>query len=127
MSEVEHFKHENFLSQRRLVGFDLRQEIARIKGLPAWIGGDHHGESLIKTDGLNVALLVFKKGARLAEHRNKESFTVHVLEGEIAFIAEGATHRLTPGMVLALEHMIPHTVEAVEDAAFLLTVGGIAA
>ena len=48
--------------------------------------------------------------------------SVHVLEGEIAFEAEGRTWTLGPGDLLALAHGIPHAVRSERGGVFLLTV-----
>ena len=49
---------------------------------------------------------------------------MHVLEGRVNFIAGAKTHVLTAGMLLALDRAIAHSVEALEESALVLTVGG---
>ena len=114
----------NFLSQHPSITISIEAELRRIRAGATWISGDRLVESLVKGDGINVALVMLKKGAQMEEHRTKAPITVQVIEGEIVFIEAGARHVLAPGSLFALEREIPHAVEAVSDAAFILTIGG---
>ena len=121
---ARHPHNENFLAQGGSIAVDLRSEIARLKGEPAWADNDRHGSSLVKGDGINVALMVLKKGAKMQEHHTRAPITVQVIEGRINFIANGKTQLATAGMLVALDRAIEHSVEAVEESAIVLTVGG---
>jgi quercetin dioxygenase-like cupin family protein len=122
--QASHADHENLLAQSKQVIVDIRTEITRLKSEPAWASGDRHGVSLVKGDGINVALMLLKKGAKLQEHHTKAPITVHLLEGRINFVASDKPHPLTAGMLLALDRAIAHSIEALEDSALILTVGG---
>jgi quercetin dioxygenase-like cupin family protein len=122
--QARHPDHENFLAQGGFVAVDIRAEIARLKSEPAWASGDRHGSSLVKGDGINVALMMLKKGAKLQQHHTRAPITVQVVEGRINFIANGKTQLVTPGMIFALDRAIEHSIEAVEECAIVLTVGG---
>src|SRR5216683_3473549 len=122
--QASHADHENLLAQSKQVVVDIQSEITRLKSEPAWASGDRHGVSLVKGDGINVALMLLKKGAKLQEHHTKAPITVHLLEGRINFIAATKQHPLTAGMLLALDRAIAHSIEALEDSALILTVGG---
>ena len=124
MADIEQAAKRNFLSQHSAITVSLADEIHRIRASDKWMNGDRHVESLVKGEGINVALVMLKKGARLDEHRTKAPFAVHVIEGQIALLAQGLRHELAPGLVFALEREIPHAVEAISDAAFVLTIGG---
>jgi len=121
---VRHPHNENFLAQGGLVAVDIRAEIARLKREPAWAGGDRHGSSLVKGDGINVALMMLKKGAKLQEHHTRAPITLQVIEGRINFVAKGKTQLVTAGTMVALDRAIEHSVEAIEESALVLTVGG---
>ena len=122
--QARHPDHENFLVHGGFVAVDIRAEIARLKSEPAWAGGDRHGSSLVKGDGINVALMMLKKGAKLQQHHTRAPITVQVVEGRVNFIANGKTQLVTPGMIVALDRAIAHSIEAVEECAIVLTVGG---
>jgi len=120
---ARHPHHENFLAQG-VVAADIRGEIARLKNEPAWANNDRHGSSLVKGDGINVALMMLKKGAKLQEHHTRAPITVQVIEGRINFVAKGKTQPATAGTIVALDRGIAHSVEALEESALVLTVGG---
>ena len=121
---ARHPDHENFLAQGGFVAVDIRGEIARLKREPAWASGDRHGSSLVKGDGINVALMMLKKGAKLQQHHTRAPITVQVIEGRINFIASGKTQLVTLGTIVALDRTIEHSIEALEECAIVLTVGG---
>ena len=121
---ARHPHHENFLAQSGSIAVDIRAEITRLKSEPVWAGNDRHGSSLVKGDGINVALMILKKGARVQEHHTRAPITVNVIEGRINFVAKGKSRPLTPGMIAALDRAIEHSIEALEESAIVLTVGG---
>lgn len=122
---ARHPHHENFLAQGGgTIGVDIRAEIARLKSEPAWADNDRHGSSLVKGDGINVALMLLKKGAKMQEHHTRAPITVQVIEGRINFVAKGTPQLVTAGMIVALDRGIAHAVEALEDSSLVLTVGG---
>lgn len=122
--QAMHAEHGNFLAPGAPISVDVRTEIARLKSEPAWTTGDRHGVSLVKGDGVNVALILLKKGARLQEHHTRAPITVHLIEGRINLIAVDKPNLLTAGMLIALDRAIAHSVEALEESALILTVGG---
>lgn len=70
---------------------------------------------------LRQTLIVMAAGARLSEHESPGEATVHVLDGHIRLSAKAASWEARRGDLL----IIPderHSVDALEDAAFLLTV-----
>ena len=121
---ARHPHNENFLAQGGSVVVDIRSEIARLKTEPAWASGDRHGSSLVKGDGINVALMMLKKGAKMQEHHTRAPISVQVIEGRINFIAHGKKQTVSAGTIVALDRGIEHSIEAVEESALVLTVGG---
>ncbi|HLH76003.1 MAG TPA: hypothetical protein VKV28_04265 [Candidatus Binataceae bacterium] len=103
-----------------LMLLDLAAEVARLKQQPQWDATDRHALSLVKDAGLNVMLLVLKRGAHMAEHHAKGPIALHVLEGCIRFSANGQSVQATAGKLLALDRQVPHGVEAVEESTLLL-------
>ncbi len=59
------------------------------------------------------------------EHHADAPITVYGLEGRIRFDVGGQSHELTPGRVLVVAAGLPHSVHAIEQSAFLLTIGGL--
>ena len=104
-----------------LNSFALEDEIARAKSQPSWSTGDRCATSLSKHRDLSITLLLLRKGARLNEHTARGSISLHVVAGAIRFRAAGDERTVTAGMLCALDHEIPHAVEALEESTLLLT------
>jgi quercetin dioxygenase-like cupin family protein len=102
---------------------DLKQEIARLKLEHDWLTGHRHGRTIVKDDGINVALLVMKRGEQIHPHQTKGPITIQVIDGRITVTLAGQSHTLTPGILFALDRWIHHSVEILEESAFILTVG----
>jgi quercetin dioxygenase-like cupin family protein len=78
--------------------------------------------TLLKTEKFEIIRLVMSTGHALAEHKAPGEITVHCLEGKIAFTALGQTHELSAGRLLYLPSGVPHSVQCLESASFLLTI-----
>ena len=74
--------------------------------------------------GSSVTQLVFwfDAGGHLAEHSAPGLVTIQVLRGLLVVEAAQEIHRLGTGELLVLEAGLPHSVEASEASAMLLTV-----
>jgi len=100
--------------------FCVGDEIARLKREPSWSSGTRNAITLGK-GVLRVVLVVLKKGARLEEHRARGPMTLQVVSGLIRFRAGQTGLELAPGRLIVLESVLSHNVEALADAALLLT------
>ena len=105
-----------------LQSFDLDAEVSRVRGEKAWREGRRGAITLRKSEGLNVVVLVMKEGDRLDEHSAPGPITLSVHEGRIRFSAGDEDVEAEAGTVLACEAGVRHSVEALGDAACLLTV-----
>lgn len=100
--------------------FGVDDEIARLKEETTWASGRRNAITLSKGP-LRVVLVVLKEGARLEEHRAPGPMTLQVLSGFIRFRAGDTGLELAPGHLVVLESVLSHNVEALADAALLLT------
>ena len=101
--------------------FDLPSEIHRLHAETAWDAGKN-ARTLIKYDDFRVVLMALKANVRVPEHKTEGRISVHALTGHIQVKASGRTFSLRAGGVLALDHGVPHDVEALEESALLLTI-----
>ena len=104
-----------------LMEFDLPAEVDRLRAETTWSSGQN-AKTLVKYSDLRVVLTVLQAKARMPEHKTEGRISVHVLSGHIHLRAAGRTFSLRPGGLLALDHGVPHSVEALEESAFLLTI-----
>lgn len=111
-------KHEH---EAVLAVFDLDQEIERF--LPGHGHSGRRAEILVKADRLRVVLVTMNAGIELHEHTAPGPITIQTLRGRMAVVLEGGEVTLDTGAMIALAEGAPHAVRAVEDGAFLLTIG----
>jgi len=104
-----------------LMEFELPPEVHRLQGETTWSTGQN-ARTLIKYDDFRVVLTALQASARVPEHKTEAQISVHVLSGHIQLRAAGRTFSLRPGGLLALDHGVPHDIEALEESAFLLTI-----
>lgn len=71
---------------------------------------------------VEVTRMVMPAGKILSEHKDPGEITVQCLEGRISFTSMGNTHELQVGEMLYLTAAEPHSVAAIEDSSFLLTI-----
>ncbi|MGI8609138.1 MAG: hypothetical protein ACR2MY_07930 [Candidatus Dormibacteria bacterium] len=78
-------------------------------------------KTLAKVSRLHVVLTALRHGFVLREHANHAPISVQAIKGSMHLLLPTQAIHLTPGMVVTLEPMIPHTMEAEEDSAFLIS------
>ena len=103
--------------------FDLHQELDQLRQSQSYESGKPAGTTLVKGPDLRIVLMTLRAGARLEKHRASGPISVQGLEGTLRLRLADTAVELTAGEMVALEAHISHDVEAMEDAAFLLTIG----
>lgn len=125
MSEISKAAHQS-PDDRGLDGeltvMELNKAQGQIKAESAWLNGDRNAMTLFKSDGLRIVLMALHTGAELKAHKAPGIITVQVLEGEIIFKTEKQESTLGKGEMLTLHHGVTHSVLAVREAVFLLTI-----
>lgn len=101
--------------------FVLADEIANYR--PTGGAAGRRAETLVKDERLRVVLVTMRSGAALQTHTAPGPITIHVLRGRMTVSVAGEQRTLGQGALLAIAAGAPHAVEAVEDGAFLLTIG----
>lgn len=104
-----------------LVEMDLNKFIEQIKGESTWAESDRNSITIFKSNSMRIVLMGMHKDAELKTHTANGIISVQVLEGNITFTAAQSTVSLEKGQMIALQEMIPHSVLALEESFFLLT------
>ena len=104
-----------------LVSIDIPDFIKQIKNEPAWEKNDRNAMTVYKTDGMRIVLVALHEDAVMARHTANGVISVQVLEGEINFITDGQSVVLKKGQMIALHKGEPHSVAAIKESVFLLT------
>ena len=108
-----------------VIALDCGSEIAALRASDSYRRADHSAETVAKQSELRVVLVALKAGGRMHEHHADAPITVHGLEGRIQFKVGGQTREVIPGQVLVVAAGLRHSVLAIEESAFLLTIGGL--
>ena len=104
-----------------LVNIDIGRFITQIKKETAWDNSDRNAITVYKTNGLRIVLVALHEGAVMAKHTAAGIISVQVLEGEINFTADEQSVILKKEQMIALHKGLPHSVTALKESVFLLT------
>ena len=104
-----------------LVTMNLNDIIEQVRNEPSWRDSDRNSITLFKSDTMRIVLLGLHKGAELKTHTANGIISVQALDGHIQFTTEFKTVELQKGQMLALHKNLPHSVVALQESFFLLT------
>jgi quercetin dioxygenase-like cupin family protein len=107
-----------------LLHVGLAEQLARLKQESTWRTSGRNAITLTKEPTLRVVLLLLGKGTKMPEHQAAGPLTLHLLSGSVALRTGGSTVEIGAGELIALESAIEHELEALEESACLLTLGG---
>ncbi len=104
---------------------DLDEEIVRLrKDVSTKEEVGHGTKMLVKHPEFRIVLITMNSGSRWAEHKTNSRISVQPLEGHIRFLTPSGNFDLRQGQLLTLDPGIPHSVESLEESAFLLSLSG---
>lgn len=104
-----------------MVTIDLPFFIKDIKQETAWKTSDRNAITVFKTDGLRIVLIALHPGAEMKTHTADGIISVQVIEGKMKFTADNRSVELEKGQMLALHKGMPHSVLALDETIFLLS------
>lgn len=84
-----------------------------------------HGRTartIVKEGPLRLTIMGIAPGGALPTHRTEAHVTIHLLEGEVTFVARGREYPLHTGDVLVFAPGVEHAARSAEGGVFLLTV-----
>jgi quercetin dioxygenase-like cupin family protein len=105
-----------------LVKIDIPVLVKQIKNETAWAETDRNAITVYKTNGLSIVLIALHKDAVMPKYQAHSLITIQILDGEIEFATDEDTSNLKTGQVLALHSAVSHSILAVKETVFLLTV-----
>ena len=99
----------------------LGNAVKELQRDPAW----EHGRSsrtLAKYPDFRAVLVTMKAGTTMEEHQTEGSISVHALTGRIRLTVGSERIDIPADHVVMLYSDLPHSVEALVDSSFLLTI-----
>ena len=107
-----------------LVQMNINKFIKQLKSEEAWRKDKHNTITIYKSDNTTIVLRgMHKKSTRKSGKVNSDA-TIQVLKGKIKIHVEGSPIKLKRGQMLGISANTEHSVEAVRDSFYLLTVIG---
>jgi len=103
--------------------FDLPSLMEKIKQEDAWKMGQRNAITLLKTDTMRLVLIALRSGEEINFLQSDNLICLQLLEGRSEFHAKKEKIILKPGHILALHENIEHSLVALNETIFLLTVG----
>jgi quercetin dioxygenase-like cupin family protein len=103
-----------------LLGFNLAEEAARLRGESAYIDGDRNARTLVKAGAFRLVLLAFRKGAVFDENDQRGTLALHVLEGRLALRVGQGGMEVGEGEVAVVPDGHPWTALAATDGLLLI-------
>jgi quercetin dioxygenase-like cupin family protein len=104
-----------------LVKMNLPHLMEQLRNEPSWKDSDRNSITVYKSEHLRIVLIGLHENAELKTHTANGIISVQVLEGHVKFTTEQEATELEKGQMLALKSKIPHSVFAVKETFFLLT------
>ncbi len=104
-----------------LVSMDIPEFIKQLKSEATWKNSDRNAMTVYKTNGMRIVLIALHQDAMMQKHTAEGIISVQVLEGEILFSTDDRSVVIRNGEMIALHKGLPHSVKAIKEAVFLLT------
>ena len=101
--------------------FDITTVDRELRSADAYKLDGHTARTLVREPAMRIVLVVMRSGAKIAEHHAQDTASIHALAGHIHIRLPQRAVDLPAGHVLVIPPQLPHDVEAVDDAAFLIT------
>lgn len=111
----------NRVLNAQLVEMNLNEFIDQIKSETTWTESDRNSITVFKSDTMRIVLTGLHKDAELKPHKANGVINVQVLEGKVNFITEQQSVILEKGQMIALQDNITHSLVALAESFFLLT------
>lgn len=104
-----------------LVEINLHTLIDQIKKETTWTDSDRNSITVFKSESMRIVLMGLHENAALKSHKANGVISVHVLEGKIDFITEHRSSLIGKGQIIALQENVIHSIIALTESFFLLT------
>lgn len=114
------------LNDTTLTSFPVQEMAHQLMTEEAFQTSGRNALTLIRDQSLTVVLTVLKAGVVLQEHHASAPVTLLPLFGNIVLLADEGrkSTELSPGTTGAFSAHLEHRVEATQDSAFLIVMGG---
>jgi len=106
---------------RQVMTLDLPAILGSMKQEASWRTGRRNAMTLVKQPIFRVVLVALQAGAEIGAHETEGPITVQAIEGRLAVRVGADDFVLGAGQLLILRSGLRHSIHALDDSAFLLT------
>ncbi|MFO1200765.1 MAG: hypothetical protein U1E86_27760 [Burkholderiaceae bacterium] len=108
----------------KLMHIDLAAALEQLRHEAGFESSGRNAMTIVKYRDLRIVLELMRPGARIDDPRPETggAVVVQVLSGRLRLEAEGQTIDLSAGRLVALDHIVPSQLTALEESAFLIWV-----
>lgn len=109
---------------QKLMHIDLAAALEQLRHEEGFESSGRNAMTIVKYRDLRIVLELMRPGARIDDPRPETggAVVVQVLSGRLRLEAEGQTIDLSAGRMVALDHIVPSQITALEESAFLIWV-----
>jgi quercetin dioxygenase-like cupin family protein len=113
------------LGKEKLAFFQLASLAGDLRSGDEYARSGVAAVTLTRDGPVTLVLVALRRGALMREHRAPSAGTMLLLSGRASFVAgDGSRTDLEPGSLAAFSADLVHAVEALEDSAYLVIIGG---
>lgn len=108
--------------EEHLMHVDLEAACEQLRQEPRWSSSGHNAMTLVKYRDLRIVLEVMRPGAGMHDPTPEVDggVVIQTLSGRLRLDVEGQPLELGAGRLVALDHMMPSQIQALEESAFLI-------
>ena len=105
-----------------LLCFELPEAIKKLKSEDTWKMGERTAVTLMKSSFMRIVLIALHGQSEINFHQSGNVISVQLLEGKINFQTQNESVMLSKGSLITIHEDMQHTLIAIEESVFLLTV-----
>jgi quercetin dioxygenase-like cupin family protein len=125
MVNKPYYQTQQTLPNTPLFPFDLPEVIEKIKQEGNWKMGERNVISLLQGPCLKIVLIALHGQTEINFHQSGNLVTVQLIEGKMYFQTEKQSVMLKRGSLLTFHADLRHTLIAIEESVFLLTIADL--
>jgi hypothetical protein len=105
-----------------LLCFELPEAILKLKAEDTWKIGERTAVTLMKSSFMRIVLIALHGQSEINFNQSGNVISVQLLEGKINFQTQSESVILSKGSLITIHEDTQHTLIAIEESVFLLTV-----
>jgi quercetin dioxygenase-like cupin family protein len=122
MENTLNFHTPERLLDAPLLTFDLTDIVENIKKEDVWKMGERNSITLVKSAYMRIVLIALHEQTEMNFHQSGNMISVQIIEGELNIQTDKKSEILKKGNLLTLHEETKHTLIALKESVFLLTI-----